>query len=226
MLLLLLLPSLCLGAWQGRAGYFRRLLDLPSLCPSLSLASPWSPSHPLDREREEGREVVLVTTDNFSLSLTGWLMPRVKEERNISQWEESYGGSRKGRRAAEACNSRYKTVHCGPVAVMYTVVRLAWGGGSLQVDGEGLAVEGEVVMGEEVRMAMGPWKMAVRRTVETFDIWSQRWTRSQEVGGREASGQGVGVRGQGVRVKETRARPWLSLLDLPLNTQVNTGKGQ
>ena len=64
--------------WQGPAGYYRRLLDLPSICPHISLASPWSaPSNlsiDLDlRKEEEEKELVLLRIGNISLIVTGHL---------------------------------------------------------------------------------------------------------------------------------------------------------
>ena len=62
--------------WQGPAGYYRRLMDLPDICPHISLASPWSvPSNlsiDLDlREAEEERELLLLRIGNISLIVTG-----------------------------------------------------------------------------------------------------------------------------------------------------------
>ena len=95
----LLLPLLLLPPsyprWQGRPGFYLRLADLPPLCPSLSLACPWSSpwgqnytspgagagvTREEGRAREEGRVVQLLRSGNFSLSLTGWLLPPAKEE--------------------------------------------------------------------------------------------------------------------------------------------------
>ena len=64
--------------WQGPAGYYRRLLDLPTICPHISLASPWSaPSNvsvDLDlHKEEEEKELVLLRIGNISLIVTGHL---------------------------------------------------------------------------------------------------------------------------------------------------------
>ena len=64
--------------WQGPAGYYRRLLDLPSICPHISLASPWSaPSNlsidPDLRQKEEEKKLVLLRIGNISLIVTGQL---------------------------------------------------------------------------------------------------------------------------------------------------------
>ena len=62
--------------WQGPAGYYRRLLDLPSICPHISLASPWSaPSNlSLDTDlqlAEREKELLLLKIRNISLIVTG-----------------------------------------------------------------------------------------------------------------------------------------------------------
>ena len=62
--------------WQGPAGYYRRLMDLPDICPHISLASPWSAPSNLStdsdlQQKEKEKKLVLLRVGSISLIVTG-----------------------------------------------------------------------------------------------------------------------------------------------------------
>jgi hypothetical protein len=230
---LLLLPLLtCPLPWQGRPGYYRRLLDLPSLCPHLSLASPWAP------RPDTPSELLLLALGNLSLSLAGWEAPRPKAAPPLAAWRARYG-RRRADQLLRKCNRHYRTVHCGPVAVPYSLVVLRWPGRAVEFGAEGVVAltSGNTSTSHlwggwqpdwdepEVVVTWGP-----RRETLRYALASPRH--------RPLPGEWVGLRlGDGWHLNITLTeeefniwgpekdlsptlRPWLSLLAFPLGAQV------
>ena len=75
-----------------------------------------------------------------STIVLGWELPNPKLKVNMTHWEAKYGKAR-ARKMAGQCNRRYATVHCGPIAVPYTMVVVRWPGGSLKFGKGGLELK-------------------------------------------------------------------------------------
>ena len=191
-------------------------------CPHISLASPWSAplNISLDNDLhlvEEEKELLLLKINNIALLVTGlhtfqllhstivsgWELPAQKLKVNMTHWEAKYGKAR-ARKMAGQCNRSYATVHCGPIAVPYTMVVVRWPGGSLKFGKGGLElkrvkgvethkklVEVEVKESElaqcnstkkcQLVEPVNAVNETVRETEETFDVATTELTRVKVV---------------------------------------------
>ena len=95
-------------------------MDIPSLCPDLSFAQPWSvpPGFVSDmgvRLKEEQKHLVILEVNNVSVGVTQFDLPRPKElVPNLSSKNKT------------RCSQRYNAAHCGPISVRYNMVRMEW----------------------------------------------------------------------------------------------------
>merc|ERR1711892_169858 len=71
---------------------------------------------------EEEKQLLILDVNNVSLSVSKFDLPQPKEEaQNMTA------------RNKTRCSQRYAASHCGPVAVVYNLVRLEWETGSVEL---------------------------------------------------------------------------------------------